>query len=42
MIMMSLGVWLCKKRHRAAEAEEMNKDINDVFGTYGEYGFDHK
>ena len=36
----ALGVWLYKKRKSAAEAEEMemNTDINDVYGTYGECG----
>ena len=35
-----LGVWLYRKRQRASEAEEMemNKDINDIYGTYGECG----
>ena len=39
-IMIALGVWLYKKRQRATEAEEMemNKDINDVYGTYGVCG----
>ena len=38
--LIALGVWLYKKRQRAAEAEEMemNADINDVYGTYGECG----
>ena len=39
-IMIALGVCMYKKRQRAAETEEMemNKDINDVYGTYGVCG----
>ena len=39
-IMIALGVCMYKKRQRAAKAEEMemNKDINDVYGTYGVCG----
>ena len=34
-----LGVWLYRKKQTALEADmEMNTDINDIYGTYGECG----
>ena len=40
VLIVALGVKLFRRRQRAVEVEEMemNKDINDIYGTYGECG----